>query len=287
MLAVPELNANEPSSDFFLIVNSAVSYLVKSNDSARVNIISDQLLAAEYAKIILHSFGLRNQQIRILNSAQELSPNGEVELAIFGKLSLDNQDYFRKRGIKLREGSEISKENYPVPSRDSGNADYDTAIIVLGTGPLDETTPSLDMVKRVEAGVRLLKDNQYAILIFSGGRTCGNISEARMMALIAFARGVSPSDVILEEFSRSTVENAQYTAEIVKKLQLKKIILVSRPTHLERAERIFSKHPEFMSMQIVGTHISKKEVIKNFLAFLAYRDNQRTRQILHKIIAEY
>ncbi len=162
-----------------------------------------------------------------------------------------------------------------------------TIIVVLGTEPLDDTTPSLDMVRRVETGIKVFKANAHSLLFFSGGKTAGPISEARMMARMAYARGISPDTVLMEERSRSTVENAKYCAVLVRKYPAAKFILVTRQTHMPRAYAIFKSFPEFRTVVPRVSYISREEVEKDFEGYLRLKDRPRTRQVLKKILAEF
>jgi hypothetical protein len=62
---------------------------------------------------------------------------------------------------------------------------------------------------------------------------------------------------------------------------------VSRPTHLKRAVPIFGKYPEFRDIQAVASPISKQEIKDNFEEYLAFKDSERVRQVLRKILKEF
>ncbi|MCX5714805.1 MAG: DUF6498-containing protein [Candidatus Omnitrophica bacterium] len=162
----------------------------------------------------------------------------------------------------------------------------DTAIIVLGTRELDQTTPSLDMSRRVEKGVELYAKHPSALLIFTGGKTSGPVSEAAMMAELAVKLGVHPGEFILEEESHSTKENAQFTANLVLGCAIKRTMIVTRLGHLKRATRIFFKYRVFGKIQPVTSNISKKEIIRNLQEYLAGHQSVPVQQILEKIKKE-
>src|SRR5712671_686953 len=82
----------------------------------------------------------------------------------------------------------------------------DTVLVVLGNQPLDDHTPTVDMIARVNKAVEFHKANLGTVLVFTGGPTAGVVSEARMMADLAIASGVSSNAVRLEENARSTSE---------------------------------------------------------------------------------
>jgi len=53
--------------------------------------------------------------------------------------------------------------------------------------------------------------------------------------------GVPSYVIILEDQSRSTLENAKYSLPLLKKAGAKSIILVTSPVHTRRAKRTFNK----------------------------------------------
>lgn len=162
----------------------------------------------------------------------------------------------------------------------------DIAIVVLGTRPLDGVTPSMDMVKRVEKAIELRAKYSDAILIFTGGKTAGPLSEAGMMALLAAKEGIPAASLILEEEARSTEENARFSAQLVLGCAIKRTILITRPGHLKRAARIFSRYRTFGKIQPVASHISKKEIIANLREYLAGHQSSAVQQLLEKVKKE-
>ena len=267
------------------LMHSAVDYLDKNKTVFDIQLFSPNESAGKYAKIALTSYGYWARSMEILGSVQLFKKNSSP-LDILGELSADEKDYFEAQGIEFREIPLV-----PIPNnlneRPSQLSQDKVGIIVLGTRPLDETTPSLDMVRRVEKGMTLLRDNPQAILIFSGGRTGGVISEAKMMELIAEVRGAPSSQIVLEENSRATGENPIFTVPIVHKLQLKRFFLVTRPTHKARAAAAFRKYPEFRDLQLVTSDITLKDIVGNFGEYLARHDSKDARKILNKIQNEF
>ena len=162
----------------------------------------------------------------------------------------------------------------------------DIAIIVLGTRPLDHVTPSLDMVRRVEKAIELHVKYPAAILIFTGGKTAGPVSEARMMAQLAAKGGIPAGSVILEEQARSTEDNARFTAQLVLGSTIKRIILITRPGHLKRAARTFGKYRIFGIIQPAAAHVSKKEIIRNLQEYLVAHRSIAVQQQLEKVMEE-
>lgn len=94
---------------------------------------------------------------------------------------------------------------------------------------------------RINKGVQLYKEEWAKVLIFSGAAAEGEISNAEAMKNIAVSLGVPDEDVWIEEKSKTTVENAKFTSEFIKKQEYKSIILVTSPYHQRRTYELFKK----------------------------------------------
>lgn len=109
------------------------------------------------------------------------------------------------------------------------------AIVVLGA-PLrgDRITPVLR--ERIDAAVELWKAGGAPIVIASGGITAGaTIAEADAIVAALRERGVA--DVIVERVSRTTAENARFTAALLPPRAT--VWIVTQPFHGRRAARLF------------------------------------------------
>ncbi|HWU86280.1 MAG TPA: YdcF family protein, partial [Kofleriaceae bacterium] len=129
------------------------------------------------------------------------------------------------------------------------------AIVVLGAplGPGDTLTPVLD--ERVAAAAALWRAGGGRIVVASGGVTgrggpprehrgthgrCGTHgrrAESEVMAEALRARGVA--DVLVEDGSRTTAENARLTAALLAPLGARSAWIVTQPFHGRRAVRLF------------------------------------------------
>jgi uncharacterized SAM-binding protein YcdF (DUF218 family) len=121
------------------------------------------------------------------------------------------------------------------------------AIILLGGGfnegvpDLSGTgVPSPDMTMRIVDTVRLYKKYKLPIVV-SGGSVSGKMSEAAVAKRFMTDLGVKESDIIIEDASRDTVENALYVKEIFNRKGYKKGLIVTSAYHIRRSEFIF-KH---------------------------------------------
>ncbi len=106
------------------------------------------------------------------------------------------------------------------------------AIVVVSGGDTDS---------RITEGVKLYEQRWAPKIIFSGAAAEGDVSNALAMARIAITAGVPAEDIILEEKSKTTVENAALSAKIIKDNGYKSIILVTSPYHQRRASDLFQK----------------------------------------------
>ncbi len=189
----------------------------------------------------------------------------------------------------------IQNEKYPVrDSLSDGSVKFlepqdlkdntETAIIVLGDRPLDETTPTVDMVYRVLKGVELAKKFPKAILIMSGGATKGPTPEAQMMGWIAWSRGIDPLRILLEDKSQTTGENADFTANIIGSKNIGQVFMVTEPSRLEEALAIFQKHyREFKNIQGIACDVTTALVIEQMEQFLKSHDDRVVRGRLHYV----
>ncbi len=198
----------------------------------------------------------------------------------------------------ISNSSSIQNEKYPLrhPLSDGliGEVKFlepqelkdntETAIIVLGDRPLDDTTPTVDMVYRALKGAELAKKFPKAILIMSGGATKGPTPEAQMMGLIAWSRGVDPLRIILEDKSQTTGENAQNTANIFGSKNIRQVFIITEQSRLEEAVVIFQKHDkEFKNIQGVECDVTKPLIIEQMERFLKSHDDRVVRGRLHYV----
>jgi len=92
-----------------------------------------------------------------------------------------------------------------------------------------------DTPARAKSAVELYKNGWAKRIIFSGAaRDPDSQSNAAAMRRIALEAGVPDSAITVEETSKNTAENAENTAKILKKHQIKTAILTTSPYHMRR-----------------------------------------------------
>jgi uncharacterized SAM-binding protein YcdF (DUF218 family) len=95
--------------------------------------------------------------------------------------------------------------------------------------------------ERMEEGVALYKQGYAKSMLLSGGPLAWNLTSADWMKKQARAEGIPESAILLEDRSRSTIENAKFSLAIFKRFKVKSIILVTSPPHSRRAKRVFRR----------------------------------------------
>ena len=112
-------------------------------------------------------------------------------------------------------------------------------LIVLGAAVYKDQ-PSLTLVRRLEGTLQYLNEHPGTIAIVSGGKGAGEeITEAQAMYDWLIAHGVDPARVIMEPKATSTMENLQYSFDIIRARGDEpqgKVAIVSSAYHLYRAK---------------------------------------------------
>ena len=95
--------------------------------------------------------------------------------------------------------------------------------------------------ERVTAGVNLYKKGYAKYLLMSGGELAWRLTSAEWMKKQAMAEGVAGRAILLQDKSRSTIDDATFPLPIVKARGFKSVIIVTSPYHTSRAARVFKK----------------------------------------------
>ncbi len=124
------------------------------------------------------------------------------------------------------------------------------AMILLGAGTLhvpneNKIVPTVIAYARIYEAARLYfsckKDSVGCSVIVSGGdAAAAGESEAVIYQKALIDLGVASSDIILEQNSRNTYQNAEFTSAILQKQSFNQIVLVTSGIHMERALLYFS-----------------------------------------------
>ena len=122
---------------------------------------------------------------------------------------------------------------------------YDVAII-LGARLRADGTPSPALLRRVGHGVALLRRGQAGALLMTGGATAPLATGAPMaaapaMRALALAAGVDPDCVHVEDRARNTIENALFSAPLVRARGWRRLVVVTDAFHVPRARYVFRR----------------------------------------------
>ena len=119
-----------------------------------------------------------------------------------------------------------------------GKAD---AIVVLGAGVVGECGVNQNGVRRVLLAARLYRDGRAPLVYFSGGVGAGGCPVSVAMAGLAREVGVPQASIRVETASRSTGENGERVAPLLRALNVQRVLLVTDRLHMPRAAGVFAQ----------------------------------------------
>lgn len=97
------------------------------------------------------------------------------------------------------------------------------------------------VVKAFELYLECKRNGGACLLLVTGGDSQDHgVSEAAVYGLLLRRLGVATTDLVLEERSMNTWQNAQFSAALLKPLNVSKVLLVTSGYHLHRALLYFS-----------------------------------------------
>jgi uncharacterized SAM-binding protein YcdF (DUF218 family) len=117
------------------------------------------------------------------------------------------------------------------------------AIIVLGTPADANGNPTPAQLSSVTEAVHEYDRDVAPRLIMTGGAAYNQFVEARVMARTAEAQGIPESAIFVEPEALDTIQNACYSARIMKEHGWQSAEVVSLAPHLPRAGLILSELP--------------------------------------------
>jgi uncharacterized SAM-binding protein YcdF (DUF218 family) len=135
---------------------------------------------------------------------------------------------------------------YRIRTKPEGDAE---AIVVLTGGvyrrdeSMPEDLPKADTLARASYGAWLYRNWRAVPVLVSGGVTGGRtrVVLAEVARRVVEEKGVPPAMVLMESRSRSTYENARYSADILRAKGITRIALVTEAHHMRRAEAAFRR----------------------------------------------
>lgn len=131
-----------------------------------------------------------------------------------------------------------------APKSNTARQTFD-AILILGTPADSDGNPTPLLLDRVTEGVHEYQRGIAPRILVTGGAAHNRFVEAEVMARVAHAQGVPTANILKETHAQNTIENACYSAQILKAHGWHSAEIVSTDTHLPRAAMIFSHLDEF------------------------------------------
>jgi uncharacterized SAM-binding protein YcdF (DUF218 family) len=113
------------------------------------------------------------------------------------------------------------------------------AIVVMGARVLPRGQPSRALYARAERAAQLFHEGAAPLVLVSGGRVDMPKSEARAGCEVLAQHQVPSHACLLEEQSRSTAQNAEFSAPLLRERGVRRLVLVSDGYHLLRAAACF------------------------------------------------
>lgn len=108
-------------------------------------------------------------------------------------------------------------------------------IFVPGMAVYGERKPGLGLQARLERALELWKEKRAPLIVVSGGNK-GDFNESEVMVEWLREHGVPGDAIIAESRSRSTRENAIYSAPMMHQRGIKRALIVSQNMHLPRVQ---------------------------------------------------
>lgn len=136
------------------------------------------------------------------------------------------------------------ERRYPLSTLPPADAD---AIVVLSSAVRradpSQALPALSESNylRCRHAAWLYRNWRAVPIVASGGSGGANLIIARVMREELEAEGVPSHMILTEERSRSTYENAVFSAEILRARGIRRIALVTETYHMPRSEKCFRK----------------------------------------------
>lgn len=94
---------------------------------------------------------------------------------------------------------------------------------------------------RLVHAAALYKAGKAPVVLVTGGSPAGGRSEARQISDLLVVMGVPGRHILLENVSRNTRENAEFSAQILESRELRRILLVTSAYHMRRAQGLFER----------------------------------------------
>jgi len=116
----------------------------------------------------------------------------------------------------------------------------DFEVIVVPGGGKSGNLLSQASYSRLMKAYMVWKESRRKIVV-SGGKSDGEETEAELMKNYLVGMGVPDSEIIVENESKNTLENAKNVSRILKRMGIKSILIVTSYTHMKRCYVAFRR----------------------------------------------
>lgn len=114
-------------------------------------------------------------------------------------------------------------------------------LVVLGYPANDDGTPGPILKARLDKAIELYKNGTASKIIVTGGAVSNHHVESEVMEQYCIQHGVSATDIMQENQSRNTYENARMVREMIEEKGYEKAIVVTSSFHKMRAKTFFAR----------------------------------------------
>ena len=128
----------------------------------------------------------------------------------------------------------LSGSCHPLWSAQRPPKSFDHAIVVLGCAAADDCTPSPELTRRLERALADAQADPAAVVVVTGGAVHSSCPEGKAMRGWLVAHGVADARIAEDDDARSTIDNAENVAPMLRAMKVKRVTLVTEAYHLPR-----------------------------------------------------
>lgn len=136
------------------------------------------------------------------------------------------------------------------------------AFVVLGSSLNTDGTMKKKLIRRLDIALEAAKKYPNSKIVVSGGAPKSGVTEAYRMKEYLTNNKVSPSRIIYEDKSSSTVSNGRNSVDLMIKAKITSYTIVSDSSHLRRATLIFEAAK--LRWQYINGKAVTLKMVKNF-----------------------
>lgn len=158
---------------------------------------------------------------------------------------------------------------WEIPAKKIENvAQYNVGVVLGGMFEWDNDIKGLSVRRgadRIWQTIQLYKNNKIKKILISGDSgyvTDRGLNEAKQLKEVLITIGIPSIDIIIEDKSRNTHENAEFTTRLLKQSypHLENVLLITSARHMRRAHACFLKEglecAIFSTDQFTGSSLS-------------------------------